>query len=102
MIANAPRIVGPAQLTGLPWTLVDLPLRVVCTFSKHPVRGGGAPGLPLNEKTCLRRSGHEEPFVLMRMATGKENKKQLDMSASVIVNYNSVVEVHLKLIDASE
>jgi len=31
----------------------------------------------------------------MRMAAGEENKKQLDMWSSVIVNYITVVRVHL-------
>jgi len=35
-------------------------------------------------------NGPRETFVLMRMAAGKKNKKQLDMLNSVIVNYNSV------------
>jgi hypothetical protein len=30
---------------------------------------------------------------MKRMAAGKENKKQLDMSNSVIVNYNSIVHL---------
>jgi hypothetical protein len=38
-------------------------------------------------------NGPREPFVLMRMAAAKENKKQLDMFSSVIVNYNSVVHL---------
>jgi hypothetical protein len=58
------------------------------------VRRGGTPGLPFNEKACLLQR-EREPFVLMRMAAGKENKKQLDMLTSAIVNYNSVVGVHL-------
>ena len=40
---------------------------------------------------CANRP--REPFVLMRMAAGKENKKQLDMLISVIVNYNSIVHL---------
>jgi len=43
----------------------------------------------MKELTCA--NGPREPFVLMRMAAGKENKKQLDMLISVIVNYNSTV-----------
>jgi hypothetical protein len=46
-------------------------------------------------------TGHEAPSLSCKMAAG-EKKKSLDMLTSVVVNYNSAIEVQSDLIDVSE